>query len=367
MDRLRPEWAALRWAHPEAQLDHFLATTAARPREARPHVLVATSERRPLGMLLARVERAPVLPTLPRVRRREELTAVVVTGGVSGDEWTRRALLRELAAAMDRGEFDAICLRATQPDGLDHRGLRRAVPALRRTPALYAPARWMIDLPESYERYRVTLSRNLRRARVKEAHALQRRYGAGLELVRHDDARSVEQLLADVETVAAASYQRAGGVGYDPAQHAPVVRATLAAGHCRAWVLRLDGRPAAFELGWLLGATYAGAFTAYDQALRGAGVGGFVEQAVLADLCGDPQVRVYDQGPEDYAYKRRLSNRALRLADVWAFSARRHARVSWLLRTAFEAARVFQHGRILAPGAPGDGPRVMEVDTRTSW
>lgn len=348
---LRPAWERLQWHSPEAQPDLFLATTEARG--ARPHVIVALAPDHSIdGMLLARVEPVPVLPALPVLSRLRPVlrTAVVVAGGVSGSDDTRRALIGKLMSCLRSAEFDAVWMRDVEPGSFEHECLRRAAPPTRRAPMVASP-RWLIDLPDSYDAYRANLSRNLRRARSKEARALERRYGERLELERYPASLDAQRLLAGVEAVAACSYQREAGTGFVLEQHGPVVTTTLPLGTCRAWVLRLDGRPVAFELGWKFAGVYLGAFTAYDPEFRGAGVGGYVAQAVIADLIEDPDVHLYDHGPADYVYKRRLSTRATSLGHAWVFGPTLRGRLSWLARTAFECARWLKRRRGGAPAA----------------
>ena len=340
VERLRPAWEQLEWRHVEAQLDWYLAATVARPNAVRPLVAAAMRGDRAEAMLVARVECFPAVPAAGPLQRIAPVrTAVLMPGGLAGSEAGCAALMRGLARAMRDGEVDAICLRTVERDGLEHRCLRAAVPALLRAPVLSEDPHWYVDLPDSYEAYRGRLSKNLRRARRREREALERRHDGAVEMVRHPGGEPVEQLLADVEAVASRSYQRSLGVGYDAAQHAPLVRAALPLGLCRAWVLRIEGRPAAFELGWTFAGTYFGAFTAYDPAFRSEGVGGQVEQAALADLCEDPAIGVYDQGVADYAYKRRLSNRCVPDARAWAFAPRPRPLAIHAVRTGYELAR----------------------------
>jgi hypothetical protein len=340
---LRPYWEQLPWRSIDAQLDYFLAATASRPTVVRPHVLVALRDERPEAMLLARVEHIRALPgsgltgRLPTVR-----AAVLAPGGLIGGRDACHRLMRGLTRLMRDGEVEAVCLRTVVPGDDDHRALQAAVPSLLRAPPLRADPHWFIDLPGSYEAYKAGLSRNLRRARAREARALERRYPGGVEMVRFPGPEPTERLLEDIEAIARRSYQRGRRVGYDPVEHAPLVRSLMPLGHCRAWVLRVEGRPVAFELGWPFAGTYFGAFTAYDSDLRAQGVGGQVEQAALADLCEDASLSVYDQGVEDYAYKRRLSNRCVLDARVWAFAPRPKPLTYLALRTAYEVARLLR-------------------------
>jgi hypothetical protein len=225
------------------------------------------------------------------------------------------------------------------PGGDAHEALKAAVPAPARPPVRRPGTRWLIDLPDDYDLYFAGLSTNLRRARRKETRALRARHGDALEWVRHGGPETAAELLADIEHVAAASYQRKLDVGFDRERHGMLVHTALRLGLCRAWVLRIAGRPVAFELGWVHRYTYRGEFVAHDPAFRAEAVGGFVEQNVLRDLCADPAITVYDQGEQHYEYKRRLSNRSYPEADIWAFGPRPAALAGLALRAGYDLAR----------------------------
>jgi CelD/BcsL family acetyltransferase involved in cellulose biosynthesis len=333
---LRPAWECFSWRSIDAQLDWFLAAAAARRNLVLPLVVVAGRDGVPEGMVMAHVERRRPVPfhRAPRVR-----VAVVAENGLVGSQEARVALLRHLFATTG-----AVCLRAVAPGGSDHQALQAAVPAPSRPPVRRATPRWRIDLPDDYDLYVAGLPANLRRARRKEARALEARHGERLELVRHSGPDTAAELLADVESVAARSYQRDLGVGFERERHGMLVHTALRLGLCRAWVLRIAGRPVAFELGWTYRHTYRGEYIGHDPAFRREAVGGYVEQQVIRDLCADPAITVYDQGEEDYDYKRRLSNRSVPETDVWAFGPRPGALAGLALRSGYELARQLRRG-----------------------
>ena len=339
LERLRPLWEQLEWTDVDAQLDFFLATLATRDDLLRPHAIALTCGGEALGMLLARIEHVRILPgTRPLHLLNPAATAVVVPGGMVGSHEACVAMTRALFALTRRGRVRAVCFRGVRPDGPERAALRAAIPAALRAPALRTEARWFIDLPIGYEDYFASLSRNLRRARRREATALERTFAGRLELIRHVDAEYADELLSDIESVAARTYQRGRGVGFH-ARLEPLVRAALEDGLARAWVLRADGEPVAYELGWVHGDTYRGAYIGYAPEFARHGVGGYVEQTALRDLCNDPQIEVYDQGPGDFEYKRRLSNRSEQRTDLWAFQPSPTGLGLGLLRGGYELGR----------------------------
>lgn len=337
LEALRSVWGAFAWPDVEAQLDFFLATLDTRTDLLRPHAFAVSRDGVPQGMLLARIERTRALPAEgPLHRLRPPVVAVVVPGGVQGTPEARAVLTRALLGLTRHGRVRAICFRDCRVDGPERGAMRRALPL--RAPVLSSSQRWIIDLPDAYDAYLSGLSRNLRRARRREAAALERAFGDRLVLDRYASPERVDELLRDLERVAAGGYQREQGVGFQP-RHTPLVRAAFAHGLARAWVLRIDGEPVAYELGWIHGETYRGAFIGYRPDFARQAVGGYVEQAVLRELCADPTIRVYDQGQGDFTYKQRLSNRVELRTDLWAFQPTPVGVSLHLARSAYEVAR----------------------------
>jgi CelD/BcsL family acetyltransferase involved in cellulose biosynthesis len=340
VEALRPAWLGFDWPDVEAQLDFYLATLATRDGLLRPHAVAVMRDGVPQAMLLARIEPVRALPADPPLHLlARPMTAAVVPGGLQGTPEARVIATRALFSLTRRGRVRAINFRDCAPDGPQRDLLRRTVPRPLRAPVVGSAQRWFIDLPESYEAYFASLSRNLRRARRREAAALESSLGPRLSIDRHTTEERADALLADLEHVAVRSYQRTRGVGFERRRHEPLVRAALARRLARAWILRIDDRPVAYELGWVHGGTYRGAFIGYIDSFGPHAVGGYVEQTVLRELCADPDVRVYDQGVGDFTYKRRLSNRVEPRTDLWAFQASPAGLTLKLLRTGYEAAR----------------------------
>jgi CelD/BcsL family acetyltransferase involved in cellulose biosynthesis len=104
-------------------------------------------------------------------------------------------------------------------------------------------------------------------------------------------------------------------------------------GWFRAYVLYLDGRPAAFQYGEL----YAGRFRlgrpGYDPGLAHLRIGQYVLLRLLDDLCRDDDARILDYGPGDAEYKRRFGSHSRREGSVVIYAPTfRAARIN-VLRT----------------------------------
>jgi CelD/BcsL family acetyltransferase involved in cellulose biosynthesis len=148
------------------------------------------------------------------------------------------------------------------------------------------------------------------------ANRLRRELGPALGVRRFTDARDLDRLFEDLETVAARTYQRALGVGFrdTPAMRAEIAHA-MERGWFRAYVLSIGGIPCAFTYGLRHGGTYHSGATGFDPRLR-LGVGDYLMNREIEDLCGDPEIHRLDFGFGDAEYKRRYADEVREEATI---------------------------------------------------
>lgn len=338
VETLREHWAG--FAHPDADLDVFLEVVRDRPEVLRPHVVVAERHGRPVALLAARLEdsRLPArfgyaTVAAPRVRR-----ITVVTGGIAGGEEATGELAGALLDALRDREADAVYLQPLPVGSPLHGALvDRAHPALRQRFASTSPHHVM-DLPASSEALLPSLSKSLRENFKRYSRRLERTYGDRLAVRRFDSPDDYEQVVADLETVAATTYQRGLGAGFTAEHDGPLTRIALEGGWFRAWVLYLDGRPCAFEIGHVAGSVLVVAAKGFDPQHGHLHVGKVLQLRMLEDLCDDPAVTVLDFGLGDAEYKRKLATRTWEDAEVLVFGRTRAALTALAGRTAVLAA-----------------------------
>jgi CelD/BcsL family acetyltransferase involved in cellulose biosynthesis len=319
VEALRGHWAG--FAHPDADLDVFLQVVRDRDDILCPHVVVVEREGRPVGLLAARLEEcelpakfgyATVLK--PRLRR-----ITVVTGGVSAAADVVGELADALLGALRRREADAIELQRIEVGSPLHRAVvERAPAALRQRFAAVAPHHVM-DLPASPPELLPALSKSVRDNLKRYSRKLERDYADRLAVRRFDKPEEFQQVVADLETVAATTYQRGLGAGFTAEHDGPLTRIGLDGGWFRAWVLYLDGIPCAFEIGHLSGESLIISAKGFDPEYGRLHVGKVLQLKMLEDLCDDPAVKVLDFGFGDAEYKQKLATRTWEDTDVLVF------------------------------------------------
>jgi hypothetical protein len=339
VEPIRDVWHELGGDAVDADPDHFLWSLGGEPQVVRPHVLVVGRRSRPAAIVAGRIVEVR-LPcrvgtrTLfaPRVR-----ALCVVRGGLRGrlsaDE--AAAVVDELLAALDRREADVVLFRQlTEGTALQRALSARATLLERRQHAARTTRRWLIDLPASHDDYLATLSGSTRKGVRRTERKLAQELGDRLAVARYGGAGDVERCLDEIEAIAARTYQRQLGVGFlgDARQRA---RLTMLAGRgwLRAYVLSLDARPIAFELGELYNGRFHSLAGGYDPAYAHLGVGGHLLQHAIGDLAADPEVELFDFGFGDAPYKAKLAHRALTEGDLILYAPRLRPRAVSVVRT----------------------------------
>ena len=319
VEALREHWTG--FTHPDADLDVFLQVIRDRDEILAPHVVVVERDGRPAALLAARLE-ACELPAKfgyatvlkPKLRR-----ITVVTGGVSAPADLAGELADELLGALRRREADAIELQRIEVGSPLHRAvLERSPSALRQRFAPVAPHHVM-DLPASSEELLPALSKSVRDNLKRYSRKLARDYGDRLEMRRFERPEELDRVVADLETVAATTYQRGLGAGFTAEHDGPLTQIGLDGGWFRAWVLYLDGVPCAFEIGHMSGDSLIISAKGFDPEYGRLHVGKVLQLKMLEDLCDDPAVNVLDFGFGDAEYKQKLATRTWEDTDVLVF------------------------------------------------
>ncbi|GAA1788791.1 GNAT family N-acetyltransferase [Agromyces lapidis] len=327
VESLRPIWETLHAENLDADLDWLLL--AARVPGTTPHVLIIEREPDPPLMVVARLERhrfrvSAGSRTIADLGLR---TIVVSFDGILGARSAadHETVVRALRGTLASGAADAVLLQKLSCDGPADAAARAVSTPFTRVHALPRATRWLAELPaDPDELLRRRSEGTPKDARYKERR-LRRRYDDEVRLERLEEG-DVELLWADVETVAAASYQRAMGVGV---RRTPLAEARTALAVDRGWarvrMLYLHDRPVAFWWGNVYAGTYSVDTTAFDRAYAKERVGTVVLHALFDELCRDPEVRTIDFGHGDAEYKRDYADRGVEQRDVVLLAARPRA------------------------------------------
>ncbi|MGE3174492.1 MAG: GNAT family N-acetyltransferase [Planctomycetota bacterium] len=312
LQRLRPTWQRLH-RHPNADFEFTRALLAAHPERA-PFVLAIPGLDDPVAVLVGRLARTR-LPirfgyrTLmqPRIRAIELVQGGVLTSQ-SPDPEVMQLLARCLGRELAAGTADV--LRAEHLP-LDH-PLATALLAAGARPARPLPdLHWVASLPGTFDEFLAARSRNTRRNVRRFEKGFLDPFADRHEIRRYDRPDQLETLAGEIEAVARTTYHRGLGAGFvDGAQKRALLAQGLAAGTYRAWVLHVDGAPAAFWDGRVCCGVLHTETTGYLPALAEQRPGWYLLLHVLRELCADPAIHAVDFGIGDAQYKQMLCDRS---------------------------------------------------------
>jgi CelD/BcsL family acetyltransferase involved in cellulose biosynthesis len=322
---LRDRWAQLEWDDIEADLDFFLTVSERRGDDAEPCVVSVERDGVCVGMAIGRIERREVpVRVAGRTLMRPRLRCLaIVHGGLAARPGHEAETLDALSEPLRRGDVDAVHLHRVPTEGRFFGPVTRSWRGGRRQAVMPRHLHWQIALPETFDEYLASLSSRSRSNVRKQARKLEAGSAGELEVRRYSGAGDRDALFADVEAVAARSYQRGMGVGFqlDDVQRA-VLDLMLERDLTRAWVVAVDGRPVAFEIGHRFGGVFFGEATGYDPDFASHRVGTYVQMRMVEDLCADRAVGAIDFGYGDAEYKRTFANRSWDDADVLVVARR---------------------------------------------
>jgi CelD/BcsL family acetyltransferase involved in cellulose biosynthesis len=338
VEALRDSWRG--FSHPDADLEIFLTVIRERPEMLRPHVIAVQRDGRPAALLAARLEDCELpakfgYATLyrPRLRR-----ITVVTGGVVSAAEDCGALAEALLAALARGEADAVELQRIPVTSPLRQALLERSPAVLRQPFVGTTPHHAMDLPDGAAAVLPALSKSVRDNLKRYSRRLEREYGARVTVRQFDAPTDFEDAVRDLETVAAATYQRGLGAGFRAETDATLTRIALEGGWFRAWVLYLDGTPCAFEIGHLCGDRIVIAAKGFDPAYGRLHIGKVLQLRMLEALADDPAVKLLDFGFGDAEYKQKLATQTWEDTDVLVYGRSPRAIVAAVGRAAILGA-----------------------------
>jgi len=355
IDGVRASWDALQRDAPATDPRFFLEFSAAEPGAIRPHVVLLERDGVPEAALVAKIRRmslprrlGPVTLYSPTLR-----ALVVVDGGVLGlvEPGTAATLVDALLAVLERGEADVCVIRHVPLPSPLRDAILQHVPRHRRSIERRAEVRWSRPIPDDYDELLATLSKNARKGLRSSISRLEREFGDRLALRAFRSPSELDGYFHDAEEISRETYQRDLGVGFrDDDAARRLATFTAERGWFRGWVLYLDERPVAFDLGVVYRQTFHWISGGFDPAFAEHRPGAYLTARILKEICADPAVSALDFGLGDADYKRRLACSRQLERDVVFFAAR--ARPLWInlvrntLTLATEPIRAFRKTKI---------------------
>jgi CelD/BcsL family acetyltransferase involved in cellulose biosynthesis len=321
LEGVRQDWE--RWqAHVNCDLAQFELVCRLRPQIESPYVMVVERAGRASSVVAGRLEQAriPLAFGYLRLGRVQARVIAILHAGVVGelDEEAAAEVVAHLWSALIGGVAEAVDFHHLVEASPLLRALRRHGPRwfCEKTP------RWSMHremtLPESST---TELLKGKHRHHVRGRHkALDVAFPGQLQwrwLTRVDDVRS---LCAQLEAVAAITYQRALGAGFfDNEEFRLRFELFASRGQLRVQLMEIDGKARAFWYGMVYRGVFHSSETGYDPALRQYEVGTLMFLRMIDELVREGVERL-DFGLGDAQYKQRFGDRSWRETPVWLFA-----------------------------------------------
>lgn len=309
-DALLPAWRQLADAY-ENDPDLFRLVLGHRDNVLSPFVLVAEEGGVPVAILPGRLETITLrarFAYFDAARFRVRSVSLIHNGLIGRrDPGTLEALVGAAMPVIAGGRAEILNFRyLAEGSALEDAVARLPVPRRRRRTS--APeCRRILDLPESVDALlqdRSAKSRKRLRYYARQVEALD-----GFEVRVVEDAADLPALMEEIEAVAARTYQRSLGAGFqNNAEWAAVLRHGFDGGRFRLWLVYGEGKLITYSGGFTVGQRFLLHFKGYDPDYARLSVGTYLLLRMVGDLIDGGQVRELDYGFGDAEYKRTFSN-----------------------------------------------------------
>lgn len=308
IELLRRDWMRLQW-HPNADIDYYRAVLESMPQGVQPYVLALFREGVAEAILAGRIEKRRMwiqigYASVPGPKTRE---LVFVHGGLLGKPGTAECslLAKAIFNSLRSGEADSMHFNHLRTDSplyacVDKRG--ELFSALQTHRAL--------TVPDTEEKFWVRFSAKVRKNLKWQMRRFERNFPYNIRIERMGNTRDLDRLIAEIEHVAAKTYQRGLGAGFN-ASAAERARLKLKAekGWLCAWVLYVKSVPCSFWGGTLYHGVFHSDWMGYDPEFRMFSPGMYLILRVIESLCCESrEVKRIDFGLGDAEYKRLLSD-----------------------------------------------------------
>ena len=278
----------------------------------------------PEAMLIGRLERAQLTFRIGYLRLLG-ISARILSfsqGGARGNvsEANSAEFVNSVTASLRGGEADLAFLHQVDAASPLFKNAHTAVGFAIRDHVTVPEPRWAMKLPGTVEDLYQGFSKRVRKEfRAKKAN-LFRKFEGRIRTECIQTSAELDRIIPHIEAVAKKTYQRGLGVGF---ADTPQIRRRLhlfaEKGWLRAYILYLDDKLCAFDIGTVHDGVFAGEFTGYDPLFRDYSVGSFIMITMIEDLCRQG-VKEAEFGAGQAEYKRNFSNCQTMEASIHIFA-----------------------------------------------
>jgi CelD/BcsL family acetyltransferase involved in cellulose biosynthesis len=323
LEAIRPFWNSAQ-RHPNVDFEHFRLVCASRRMVLHPYVIVLGALEEPSALLVARLERRTFVPTIGYLAP-IKVPATVLTvlhqgiiGSVSDAD--AEALVRQLWRALSTGQADVVEIYNLAADSALCRAIGQAGPRVWSQKNARWSNHWSLAVPEERGGLTQRMRSKHRNWLQKKQRALESAFPGAVQWRWVTHVEEPSELCAQLETVAARTYQRGLGAGFQNSDETQK-RMTLFAERrqLRIQLLEIDGAVRAFWLGAVYHDVFHSWSTAYDQELRDYEPGNLMFHRLVDELA-DERVKTLDFGLGDAFYKQRYGDTSWREGTLRIFA-----------------------------------------------
>lgn len=312
---------------PNAYIDNYLSVVNSMKDSVQPYVMIVRRNDEPKAMVIGRIGKQ-VIPCnvgYTSIFNISLRCLTVVYRGILGrpNTETCSVLIKELIRLLRRGQADVIMFNHLPVDSEIY-NLARSVPSL--LCRNYFPVRhlhWKSSLPDSYEEFLSSRSKNTRHNVRRYQGRLVDKYGDRLSFKCFTEKSQIDQLFKDTVEVAEKTYQHGlGSTFVDDTVTRSIVKLFVERHLMAGYVLYIDDKPYAFWNGIRYGKTFFTWTTGYDPAFQTDRLGLILLVKLIEALCKNQNVNVIDFGFGDAQYKQNFCDISWVEATPYIFAPR---------------------------------------------
>ncbi len=331
IEAIRTIWEQMKVKEPypaiSTDIDRYLSVLKASGDDVKPYVMVLRQNGQSVAMAIGRLEEHPIEVKLgykvllsPKLR-----CLTIVYGGILGQpgEELCSLLIGELMKVLNRREVDVVYFNHLRIDSPIYRAVRTIPTLWCRNHLPVLNAHWKALLPNSYEEYFRSRSKNTRHNIRRYSKKLVGKYGERLLIKCFTEAIQIDQFFKDTVKIAEKTYQHGLAAAFvDDIKTRRLINFFVGRKWLIAYLLYIDGNPCAFWHGIRYGNTFFTLYTGYDPAYHNDRLGMFLLVKMFEALCLKKNVDAIDFGFGNAQYKESFCDVSWQEASVYIFAPR---------------------------------------------
>lgn len=309
---IRPIWEEMQHnephPNPNSDIDRYLSILKSQKEQMQPYIILFRQKGKPVAIVVARLEKHQLKCKIGyKVVLNPSLRCLtVVYGGVLGNlnENTCAMVIKHLQSVLRIGEADMVFFNQLRTDAPMYRASRTIPTLWCRSHFPVLDAHWKAFLPNSYEEFLHSRSKNTRHNIRRYSKRLVCKYSERLSINCFTEANQIDQLFKDTVEVAEKTYQHGLATAFvDDIKTRRLINFFVDRKWLIAYLLYIDGKPCAFWHGIRYGKTFFTLVTGYDPAYYSDRLGLFLLVKMCEALCLEENVDAIDFGFGDAQYK----------------------------------------------------------------